>query len=174
MPPDPTADAYIALGANLGDPLAALRRAAAHLGTLGQVAGVSALYRTAPVGGPPGQPDYLNAAAHLRTTLSAETLLAALHDLEAAAGRERHERWEARTLDLDLITHGDRVSAHPALTLPHPRAWDRPFVLAPLHDLNPDLRHPVTGETVRGALSRLGMGRLGMDGVQRVGGPWLP
>ena len=165
---DAVTDAFIALGANLGDPLAALRWAATQLGTLGQVVGVSALYRTAPVGGPPGQPDYLNAAAHLRTTLNAGPLLAALHELEVAAGRERHERWEARTLDLDLITHGDLISAHASLTLPHPRAWDRPFVLAPLNDLNPDLRHPVTGETVRAALTR-----LGTDGVQRLGGPWL-
>nr|WP_291432317.1 2-amino-4-hydroxy-6-hydroxymethyldihydropteridine diphosphokinase [Deinococcus sp.] len=159
----------MALGANLGDPLAALRRAATQLGTLGQVVGVSALYRTAPVGGPPGQPDYLNAAAQLRTSLNAGPLLAALHELEAAAGRERHERWQARTLDLDLITYGDLISHHPSLRLPHPRAWDRAFVLAPLNDLNPDLRHPVTGETVRAALIR-----LGMDGVQRIGGPWLP
>ncbi|GAA5436986.1 2-amino-4-hydroxy-6-hydroxymethyldihydropteridine diphosphokinase [Deinococcus aquaticus] len=166
---DAGTDAFIALGANLGDPLAALRRAATHLGTLGQVVGVSALYRTAPVGGPPGQPDYLNAAAQLRTTLNAGPLLAALHELEAAAGRERHERWEARTLDLDLITHGDLIITHASLTLPHPRAWDRSFVLAPLNDLNPDLRHPITGETVRTALTR-----LGMDGVQRLGVPWLP
>lgn len=149
-------DAFIALGANLGQPLPTLRRAVEALGTLGEIAGVSRLYRTAPVGGPGGQPDYLNAAVHLRTPLDARALLAALHGIEAAAGRTRTERWEARTLDLDLILHGSAVSDDETLALPHPRAWDRAFVLAPLHDLNPDLRHPVTGESVREALARLG------------------
>ncbi|WP_415577486.1 2-amino-4-hydroxy-6-hydroxymethyldihydropteridine diphosphokinase, partial [Deinococcus radiodurans] len=110
--------AFIALGANLGDPQATLRRALTELGALGEVRGVSALYRTAPVGGPPGQPDYLNAVAELETALSAPALLAALHALEADAGRTRDVRWEARVLDLDLIVYGEDVSDDPALTLP--------------------------------------------------------
>ena len=146
--------AYIALGANLGRPLDTLRRAVEEVSRLGEVRGVSALYRTAPVGGPPGQPDYLNAALCLRTSLPPEELLAAVHDTEARAGRERRQRWEARVLDLDLIMYGDRVADGPALTLPHPRAWERAFVLAPLADLNPGLAHPLTGETVRRALAR--------------------
>ncbi|MCD0167227.1 2-amino-4-hydroxy-6-hydroxymethyldihydropteridine diphosphokinase, partial [Deinococcus sp. 12RED42] len=81
--------------------------------------------------------------------------------LEAQAGRERHERWAARTLDLDLITYADLTCDDPALTLPHPRAWERPFVLGPLRDLNPDLRCPVSGESVQDALQRLGTGELG-------------
>lgn len=162
LPPDPLhADAFIALGANLGDPLGTLRWAVTQLGALGRVQGVSALYRTAPVGGPPGQPDYLNAAAQLRTTLPPDALLGALHALEAQAGRERHERWAARTLDLDLITYADLTCDDPALTLPHPRAWERPFVLGPLRDLNPDLRCPASGESVQDALQRLGTGELG-------------
>ncbi|GAA0506505.1 2-amino-4-hydroxy-6-hydroxymethyldihydropteridine diphosphokinase [Deinococcus depolymerans] len=159
--PPAHADAFIALGANLGDPLRTLRWAVTQLGALGRVQGVSALYRTAPVGGPPGQPDYLNAAAQLRTTLAPAVLLAALHALEAQAGRERHERWAARTLDLDLITYADLISTDPALSLPHPRAWERPFVLAPLRDLQPDLRSPLSGERVQDALRRLGNGGLG-------------
>ena len=146
--------AFIALGANLGDPLATLRAALYELAALGELRGVSALYRTAPVGGPPGQPDYLNAAAELDTALPAAELLAALHAIEAQAGRTRTERWEARTLDLDLIVYGDMVSDDPALTLPHPRAWERAFVLAPLSDLAPTLAHPRTGETVADALAR--------------------
>ncbi len=153
-PSDPYVDAYIALGANLGRPLETLRWAVTEVGLLGEVRGVSKLYRTAPVGGPPGQPDYLNAALCLRTRLPPLELLAALHDAEARAGRERRERWEARVLDLDLILYGHRVEAGPPLTLPHPRAWERAFVLAPLSDLNAGLAHPQTGETVRQALAR--------------------
>lgn len=150
-------EAYIALGANLGEPRSTLRWALRATARLGEVAAVSRLYRTAPVGGPPGQPDYLNAALHLRTALAPRELLEALHATEAAAGRIRHKRWEARVLDLDLLLYGRWVTAD-GLHLPHPRAWDRAFVLAPLHDLDPDLTHPVTGETVRDALRRVCMG----------------
>ncbi|GMA16288.1 2-amino-4-hydroxy-6-hydroxymethyldihydropteridine diphosphokinase [Deinococcus metallilatus] len=159
--------AFIALGANLGEPLATLRRAREALGTLGTLTGVSSLYRTAPVGGPPGQPDYLNAAVRLQTALAPAELLAALHATEARAGRVRRERWEARTLDLDLILYGGRVQDTPGLTLPHPRAWERAFVLAPLADLDPELAHPVSGETVGAALNRVGLG-----GVTRVATDW--
>lgn len=159
--------AYVALGANLGEPLAALRQAAADVRGLGDIEASSALYCTAPLGGPSGQPDYLNAALRLRTPLDAPTLLSALHDIEARAGRQRHERWEARVLDLDLILHGDQQSSDPALTLPHPRAWERAFVLAPLADLDPVLAHPLTGETVTQALARTGLG-----GVTRLVADW--
>ncbi|PTA68434.1 2-amino-4-hydroxy-6-hydroxymethyldihydropteridine diphosphokinase [Deinococcus arcticus] len=165
---DPPTDAFIALGANLGDPGATLRWAAGQLGALGEVAGVSRLYRTAPVGGPAGQPDYLNAAVHLRTGLTAPALLAALHALEAQAGRQRRERWEARVLDLDLILYGQEQSQGPELLLPHPRAWERAFVLAPLQDLNPDLRQPVTGETVAQALRRVPLAGVEVAGLLQV------
>ncbi|MFB9992891.1 2-amino-4-hydroxy-6-hydroxymethyldihydropteridine diphosphokinase [Deinococcus oregonensis] len=159
--------AWIALGANLGDARATLQWARAEVAQLGTVTGVSALYRTAPVGGPAGQPDYLNAALSLHTGLSAPALLAALHALEARAGRERRERWEARLLDLDLILYGDQITQTPALTLPHPRAWERAFVLAPLADLNPLLCHPETGESVGAALNR-----VGLDGILRETSVW--
>ncbi|GHG04170.1 2-amino-4-hydroxy-6-hydroxymethyldihydropteridine diphosphokinase [Deinococcus piscis] len=146
--------AYIALGANLGKPLLALRAAVAGLADLGEVCRVSRLYRTAPVGGPPGQPDYLNAVAVLNTTLSPLALLDSLQALEAQAGRTRTVRWEARTLDLDLLLYGQEVLASDRLTVPHPLAWERGFVLAPLADVAPELTHPVTGETVLAALKR--------------------
>ena len=158
--------AYIALGANLGEPLETLRWARGELAALGGLE-ISRLYRTAPVGGPPGQPDYLNAAVRLRASLPPQELLTALHAIEAGAGRVRRERWEARVLDLDLILYGNRVQAGPHLTLPHPRAWDRAFVLAPLADLNPGLCHPVTGEGVREAL-----GRVGLHGVVSAASEW--
>lgn len=147
--------AYIALGANLGDPLLTLRWAKDEVHKLGQLTGVSRLYRTVPVGGPPGQPDYLNAALRLHTALAPADLLAALHDIEARAGRTRKVRWEARVLDLDLILYGGQILDVSTLTLPHPRAWERAFVLAPLHDLDPALKHPHTGETVAEALEKV-------------------
>ncbi|MDL2343350.1 2-amino-4-hydroxy-6-hydroxymethyldihydropteridine diphosphokinase [Deinococcus sp. MIMF12] len=159
--------AYVALGANLGDPRATLRWAREALARLGAVTGASALYRTAPVGGPAGQPSYLNGVLRLETGLPPPDLLAALHRLEAQAGRERRERWEARTLDLDLLLYGEEVRDTPDLTLPHPRAWDRAFVLVPLADLAPGLAHPVTGEQVDAALAR-----VGRVGVTRVGSDW--
>lgn len=148
--------AYIALGANLGDPLATLHAALGGLAELGELQAVSRLYRTAPVGGPPGQPDYLNAVAALETRLAPLALLDALQALETQAGRTRTVRWEARTLDLDLLLYGGEVLASERLSVPHPRAWERAFVLAPLADLAPDLAHPVSGETVRQALARTG------------------
>lgn len=157
--------AYVALGANLGDPLPTLHWAQDEVSRLGEVTGVSRLYRTAPVGGPPGQPDYLNAALKLQTAMPPADLLAALHDIEAHAGRTREVRWEARVLDLDLILYGDQISDDPTLTLPHPRAWERTFVLAPLHDLDPALRHSRTGETVAEALARVGKGGFGVMGA---------
>lgn len=159
--------AFVALGANLGEPLTTLRGAREALGTLGTLTGMSHLYRTAPVGGPAGQPDYLNAAVRLETDFAPAALLAALHATEARAGRVRRERWEARPLDLDLVLYGSRVQEEPGLTLPHPRAWDRAFVLAPLADLDPGLRHPVTGETVAAALAR-----VGRSGVTRADPDW--
>jgi len=164
--------AWIALGGNLGEARTTLQWARAELSQLGAVTAVSGLYRTAPVGGPAGQPDYLNAALSLRTHLGAPDLLAALHDIEARAGRERRERWEARTLDLDLILYGDLVVHTPALTLPHPRAWERAFVLAPLADLDPLRCHPETGETVAAALVRLEQSGVGLDGVSQETSDW--
>lgn len=162
--------AYIALGANLGQPRETLRWAVERLALLGRVEAVSRLYRTAPVGGPAGQPDYFNAALRLRTGLGPLPLLEAMHAIEARAGRVREVRWAARTLDLDLIVYQSFAQAGvmqaeaepssvvqdtPRLTLPHPRAWQRGFVLAPLRDLEPMLRHPVSGQTVSEALEAL-------------------
>lgn len=152
--------AYIALGANLGQLLETLRWAAAALSRLGTVTEVSALYRTAPVGGPPGQPDYLNAVLALETALPPLALLDGLQAIEAEAGRTRTVRWEARTLDLDLLLYGDELIHLPRLKVPHPLAWERGFVLAPLADLAPQLSHPVTGEKVAAALARVGSSGL--------------
>lgn len=137
----------IAVGANLGDRAATLADAVAALGALEgvEVTATSPVVTTAPVGGP-DQPDYLNAVVLARTTLAPAALLAALHALEAAHGRERVVRWGARTLDLDLVAYGDPgeddevVQDDPALTLPHPRAHERAFVLAPWAAADPHAR----------------------------------
>lgn len=132
--------AYVAFGANLGEPIETLRAAAVALGRrpgLELVAG-SPVYRTRPIG-PPGQPDYANAVARVQTALAAEALLDVMHGVEAEFGRVRDVRWGPRTLDLDLIWYEGEERADERLTLPHPRAHEREFVLRPLADLDPDL-----------------------------------
>ena len=135
--------------------------------------GSSSLYQTAPVGGPGDQPDYLNAVVALRPkTLKPEALLEQLLGLETQRGRERHVRWGARTLDLDLLTFGQEVRESEFLTLPHPRMMERAFVLAPLcevvREVAPDWRHPVTGEHACKVLVR-----LSGEGVTRTDLSWV-
>ena len=148
-----TVEAVVGLGANLGDTLGTLRRAIADLETVGRVLDVSRLYETEPVGGP-DQPRFHNAVAVVETAVDADAFLAGLHRIEAAHGRVRDIHWGPRTLDLDLIVHGDTVSDGPPV-LPHPRAAERGFVLAPLVDVRPDLRFP-DGSTADGLLGGLG------------------
>jgi dihydroneopterin aldolase/2-amino-4-hydroxy-6-hydroxymethyldihydropteridine diphosphokinase len=138
--------AVLALGSNLGDRQAELQRAVDQLAaTPGvRVTAVSPVYETGPVGGP-DQPDYLNAVVLAETGLPAADLLGRAHAIEAAARRTRAVRWGPRTLDVDIIAYGDRVSADPTLTLPHPRARERAFVLAPWRDADPDAELPGSG-----------------------------
>ncbi len=124
------------MGSNLGDRAAQLRRAVAGLPDL---VAVSPLYETAPVGGPGGQGPYLNLVAELDTDLSPRRLLEWAHQLESAAGRVRAERWGPRTLDVDVLLVDDLTVCEPDLVVPHPRLWERRFVVAPLADLAPDL-----------------------------------
>jgi 2-amino-4-hydroxy-6-hydroxymethyldihydropteridine diphosphokinase len=129
--------AAVALGSNLGDRAATLHSALAAIAKLGDVAAVSGFHETAPVGGPE-QGDFLNAVVLIETALGPEDLLAGLHRIEDDHGRVRAERWGPRTLDLDLIVmEGVRLDT-PELTVPHPRAADRRFVLVPLVEVWPD------------------------------------
>lgn len=128
--------AVIALGANLGDPLATLREAVAAVSGLGAIVAVSSVYDTDPIGGP-DQPVYCNAVLLLETDLRPEALLSALQGIEHDHGRTRDVRWGARTLDLDIIDVDGRVSDDPQLTLPHPRAHERGFVLLPWLEIDP-------------------------------------
>lgn len=130
--------AFVGLGANLGEPAVQLQVALRALDALPQTQlnRVSSFYRSAAIG-PAGQPDYCNAVAQLDTTLAPEALLDALLAIEDAAGRVRGERWGARVLDLDLLTHGDTVCSSARLTLPHPALAERDFVLRPLAEIAP-------------------------------------
>jgi 2-amino-4-hydroxy-6-hydroxymethyldihydropteridine diphosphokinase len=137
----------LALGSNLGDRLATLQGAVQELlkepGLI--LTALSPVYETAPVGGPP-QPDYLNAVLVARTTLTPRALLHRCQQAEQAFHRTRAEVWGPRTLDVDIIVYGDLVSDDPLLTLPHPRARERAFVLAPWLDAEPAAHLPGYGQ----------------------------
>lgn len=132
--------AHLGIGSNLGDRLANLQLAvdslAAEPGI--RVVAVSPVYETDPVGGPV-QDDFLNAVVAVDTELSARELLEVAMFIEQAAHRVRKERWGPRTLDVDILTYGDETVNERDLQVPHPRMWERAFVLAPLHDVAPDL-----------------------------------
>lgn len=138
--------AYVGLGANLGaDLLATLTRAAQSLAMLPgtELVALSSAWRSAPVDA--GGPDFLNAVAALDTSLSPIDLLDALQAIELAHGRERPYRNAPRSLDLDLLLHGDAVLATPRLTLPHPRLGERGFVLRPLLEIAPEMASLAAG-----------------------------
>jgi len=144
----PERRAFVGLGSNLGDRRAHLRAAVEQLRTVGDLVDVSPLYETEPVGGPPGQQDYLNLVVELHTADSPRTLLERCRALEAAAHRVRTEHWGPRTLDADVLWVEGELVDDADLTVPHPRMWERRFVLAPLADLAPDL---VTSEQLAAA-----------------------
>jgi len=149
--------AYIGLGSNLGDRQAVIQAAIDLLRSAEGVQAVrlSGLYKTDPVGGPPGQGRYLNAAARVETTLDPPALLDLLLTTEHTLGRRRSERWGPRTIDLDLLLF-DRQTLHgPTLTIPHPRMHERRFVLEPLAEIAPEAVHPTLQKTVRRLLDEL-------------------
>lgn len=149
-------EAYIGLGANLGDPMAALRQALGRLAELPdtEVMRASGLYGSTPVDS--SGPDYVNAVACVRTRLTAPALLSALQAQENQAGRERPYRNAPRTLDLDVLLYGSARMAGPVLTVPHPRMTERAFVLMPLAEIAPDL----VSATQLAAVSDQGIWRL--------------
>lgn len=136
----PATPAYLGLGSNLGDRLGHLQLAVDALARVPgvRVNAVSRVYETAPVGGPPQDP-YLNAVVAIETKLDPYELLRCCQEIEALAARERGERWGPRTLDIDLLLVDDARLEEDELTIPHPRMWERGFVLAPLRDVAPEL-----------------------------------
>lgn len=140
--------AVISLGSNLGNRLETLQGAIDALeDTPGlRIKAVSPVYETEPWGVPAGsQPSYFNAVVVLKTTLPPSSLLERAHAVEEAFHRVREERWGPRTIDVDIVAYADEVSDDPALTLPHPRAHERAFVLAPWHDVDPEAQLPGRG-----------------------------
>lgn len=151
--------AVVALGANLGDRAATLRQAVAELEALPLTDAVRAATVIESIalkldGPDASSPAYFNTVAIVTTRLAPSVLLSYLHAIEARHGRERRERWGDRTLDLDLIAYGDIVSDDPGLLLPHPRAAERDFVLAPWLTIDPDAELPGRGR-VADLLARL-------------------
>jgi 2-amino-4-hydroxy-6-hydroxymethyldihydropteridine diphosphokinase len=142
----------LGLGSNLGDRRALLREA---VDALADVVATSPVYETDPVGGPDQGP-YLNVVVELDTTLDARGLLDVCHRLEAAAGRVRTTRWGPRTLDVDVLWVDGEIVDDPDLQVPHPRMWERRFVLAPLADLAPDLVPAVLLAAADGEVVALG------------------
>lgn len=156
----------LGLGSNLGDRLATLQGAVDLLVASGllQEIRVSPVYETAPVGGPE-QGAYLNAVLVASSTATPLELLGRAYVVEKAFGRERTEHWGARTLDVDLLAVGQVVSADPLLTLPHPRAHERAFVLVPWHDVDPE------GEVAGvGRVAALAAAHLASPDVRRIDG----
>ena len=144
--------AFLGLGSNLGDRTGHLRSA---VEAMDDVIAVSPVYETEPVGGPEQGP-YLNIVVELDTALDARGLLERCRALEAAAERVRTERWGPRTLDVDVLWVDGEIVDEPDLQVPHPRLWERRFVLEPLHDLAPDLVPDGLLDAASGAVERIG------------------
>jgi 2-amino-4-hydroxy-6-hydroxymethyldihydropteridine diphosphokinase len=162
--------AYIALGSNLGDRAQTLAAASDCLGRHGRIAARSSLYETEPVGYH-HQPAFLNAVLALETQLEPLPLLHALLAIERELGRDRNQSVPngPRTLDLDLLLLGDAIVAGEELTLPHPALAQRRFVLVPLAEIAPDLRHPQSNQTMAELLALLpDEGENGISAVRRL------
>lgn len=148
--------AYLGLGANLGNRQKTMRQALEELAAQPtiEVVAVSSLYQTAPVG-MTDQPDFLNAAAAIRTTLMPQELLAHILQLEQKLGRLRTVRWGPRTIDIDILMYGSEEIKQPKLTVPHPRLGERAFALVPLAEIAPDLCFPGENERLREKAARM-------------------
>jgi GTP cyclohydrolase-4 len=155
---------YLGLGANLGNRQANLARALKLLGERLRVEQVSPIYETQPVGYAE-QPPFLNAVCRAQTELGPLQLLSLVKGIEASLGRVPSFPNAPRPIDLDIIIYGDLIMETPDLTIPHPRLEERAFVLIPLLEVAPDLRHPVSGEHIKDLAARVG----GLEGVKKIG-----
>jgi 2-amino-4-hydroxy-6-hydroxymethyldihydropteridine diphosphokinase len=154
--------AYLSLGSNLGDRAANLRTALAQLEAAGRVLAVSALYETQPVDVPddiPEQPWFLNCVLGIETEMTPRELLALALRIEAMMGRLRMREKGPRNIDIDVALFGDMVVDEPGLKIPHPAMHRRRFVLEPLAEIAPDVRHPALGKSVQELLAELADGQ---------------
>ena len=149
---------YLSLGSNLGDRAANLHAAIAQLGAAGPVRAVSALYETQPVD-VPDQPWFLNCAVALETESTPRELLKFVLAIEEKMGRLRMREKGPRKIDIDILLFGERTVEEPGLKIPHPSLQERRFVLEPLVEIAPEVRHPVLKKTAREWLAGLGPGQ---------------
>ncbi|MDA1256966.1 MAG: 2-amino-4-hydroxy-6-hydroxymethyldihydropteridine diphosphokinase [Chloroflexi bacterium] len=160
---------YIGLGSNLdsnaGDRSYNLRAALDAMRSVGRIGGISSVYETEAWGVEEEQPDYLNQVARLETALGPTELVVAMLRIESDFGRERSGRYSSRTIDLDVLLHGDAVIDEPGAQIPHPRLHERAFVLVPLAEIAPSVVHPVLGITVAEILA--GVDRSGVRLIGR-------
>lgn len=158
--------AYLALGANIGNPRESMRAVLALLGESGacDVTAVSSLYFTKPVG-ITDQPDFLNAVIAIRTTFSPVELLDLCRSVENKLGRQRTIKWGPRVIDIDILLYGDAAVSEESLTIPHPDMMDRAFVLVPLAEIAPDV--PLPG----GVNARDAAAKLDQSGVRLIESP---
>ena len=164
--------AYVGVGSNLGDRPGFLRRAVHSLEQQDRIAitARSSVYES-PAVGYREQPDFLNAAVSLQTDLSPRELMEVLLAIETSMGRTRDRHWGPRTIDLDLLLYGDRVVDEEGLVVPHPRLLERGFVLLPLGEIDPLLRHPVEGRPLTDYARACNDGTVvsgSLDGRQRA------
>ncbi|SDZ74367.1 2-amino-4-hydroxy-6-hydroxymethyldihydropteridinediphosphokinase [Desulfuromusa kysingii] len=162
--------AFLGFGGNLGNPLERFRHARETLAKHPKISVISSapLYQTPPIGGPEGQPDFLNTVVEIHTGLFPAELLQLCGQIEACADRIREQHWGPRTLDIDLLLIDELILEDPQLTLPHPRMHQRHFVLLPLNDLAPQLNHPLLHKTISHLLQALPVA----DGIIRVNETW--
>jgi len=157
---------YLSLGSNVGDRERYLRGAIAQLERIGQVVSVSSVYETEPVECT-DQPWFLNCAVAVETTEMPEQLMATVLRMEQESGRQRTRDKGPRTIDIDIVLFGDEILNLPSLTIPHPAMHSRRFVLEPLAEIAPDVRHPLLKKTIRELLAQLPGGQI-VRKLQRI------
>jgi 2-amino-4-hydroxy-6-hydroxymethyldihydropteridine diphosphokinase len=151
--------AFLSLGSNLGDRAANLKAAIERIASLGEVIATSSIYETEPVEFL-AQPWFLNCVVKLDTEKMPKQLLAAILTIEKEMGRHRHQKKGPRTIDIDILLFGDSVVEAPGLTIPHPSLHERRFVLEPLAEIAPEVRHPAIQKTMREMLKSLPAGQI--------------
>lgn len=151
--------AFVSLGSNVGDRVANLRAAIERIGNLGEVIATSSIYETEPVEFL-AQPWFLNCVVKLATEKMPKQLLAAILTIEKEMGRQRHQKKGPRTIDIDILLFGNSVVETQGLTIPHPSMHERRFVLEPMSEIAPDVRHPVFKQRMRELLEALPAGQV--------------